>query len=38
VFPNYQFVLYNQNADEVLADAHTIPVAWDGTNEGRGPE
>ena len=36
VFPDYQFVLYDQDADEVLAKAHTIPVAWDGTVEGLG--
>lgn len=37
VFPDYQFVLYDEEADEVLAEAHTIPVAWDGTVEGLGP-
>ena len=37
VFPDYQFVLYDEDADEVLAEAHTIPVAWDGTVEGLGP-
>jgi hypothetical protein len=37
VFPDYQFVLYDQDADEVLAAAHTIPIAWDGTVEGLGP-
>jgi hypothetical protein len=37
VFPDYQFVLYDQDIDEVLAEAHTIPVAWDGTVEDLGP-
>jgi hypothetical protein len=37
VFPSYQFVLYDEDADEVLAEAHTIPIAWDGTVEGLGP-
>lgn len=37
VFPDYQFVLYDEDADEVLAAAYTIPVAWDGTIEGLGP-
>ena len=30
LFPEYQFILYDPNADDVLAKAHTIPVAWDG--------
>lgn len=37
VFSDRQFVLYDQEADEVLAEGHTIPVAWDGTTEGLGP-
>jgi hypothetical protein len=37
VFPDYQFVLYDQDADEVLAEAHTIPLAWDGTVDALGP-
>jgi hypothetical protein len=37
VFPGYQFVLYDQEADEVLAEGHTVPTAWDGTVEGLGP-
>jgi hypothetical protein len=36
VFPDYQFVLYDQDSDEVLAEGHTMPVAWDGTVEGLG--
>lgn len=30
LFPEYQFILYDPDADDVLAKAHTIPVAWDG--------
>lgn len=30
LFPEYQFILYDHDADDVLAEAHTIPVAWDG--------
>jgi hypothetical protein len=37
VFPEYQFILYDQEAAEVLAEGHTIPVVWDGTTEGLGP-
>ncbi len=37
VFPDYQFVLYDQDADDVLGEAHTIPVPWDGRVEGLGP-
>ena len=37
VFPEFQFVLYDQDASEVLAEGHTIPLAWDGTTEGLGP-
>jgi hypothetical protein len=36
-FADYQFVLYDDETREVLAEGHTIPVAWDGTNEGLGP-
>jgi hypothetical protein len=35
-FPDYHFVLYDQQADEVPAEAHTIPVAGAGTVEGLG--
>jgi GNAT superfamily N-acetyltransferase len=34
VFPDFQFVAYDEEADEVLAQGHTIPLAWDGTVEG----
>ena len=37
VFPEYQFVLLDTEAGEVLAEGHTIPVAWDGTDAGLGP-
>ncbi|HXW78211.1 MAG TPA: hypothetical protein VEJ84_01865 [Acidimicrobiales bacterium] len=37
VFPEYQFVLYDQEAGEVLAEGHTIPVVWDGTTDSLGP-
>jgi hypothetical protein len=36
VFPEFQFVLYDRDSDEVLAEAHTMPLAWDGTVEGLG--
>ncbi len=32
-FPEFQFVLYDDEADEVLAEGHTIPCAWDGSRE-----
>jgi GNAT superfamily N-acetyltransferase len=28
--PEYQFALYDESADEVVAEAHTGPLAWDG--------
>jgi len=37
VFPGWQFVLYDRGEDAVLAEGHTIPVAWDGTDDGLGP-
>ncbi len=37
VFPDWQFVLYDPEEDTVLAEGHTIPVAWDGTDAGLGP-
>jgi hypothetical protein len=36
-FPEYQFVLVDDETGEVLAEGHTIPVGWDGTDEGLGP-
>jgi hypothetical protein len=35
-FPGYQFVLYDTDADVVLAEGHTLPCRWDGTDEGLG--
>jgi GNAT superfamily N-acetyltransferase len=35
-FPEWQFVLYEPAEDAVLAEGHTIPVAWDGTDGGLG--
>jgi hypothetical protein len=37
VFPDWQFVLYDPDEAVVLAEGHTIPVAWDGTDSGLGP-
>ncbi|HZU73151.1 MAG TPA: hypothetical protein VE990_10330 [Acidimicrobiales bacterium] len=37
VFPDFQFVLYDEDADEVLAEGQTIPVAWTGREEDLGP-
>lgn len=35
-FPDFQFVLYEDEEDEVLAEGHTLPCYWDGTTEGLG--
>jgi GNAT superfamily N-acetyltransferase len=32
-FAEYQFVVYD---DEVVAEGHTVPCAWDGTDDGLG--
>jgi hypothetical protein len=37
VFPEWQFVLYDPGSEEVLAEGHTIPVAWDGADASLGP-
>src|SRR5260370_19710109 len=37
VFPEWQFVLYDPGDRTVLAEGHTVPVAWDGTDPGLGP-
>lgn len=34
-FPEFQFVLYDDE-QQVIAEGHTIPCAWDGTPEGLG--
>jgi hypothetical protein len=36
-FPDFQFVLYDDEQDEVLAEGHTVPCAWDATMTGLGP-
>jgi hypothetical protein len=36
-FPEYQFVLYDDEHDEVLAEGQTIPCAWDGAMSTLGP-
>jgi GNAT superfamily N-acetyltransferase len=36
-FPDWQFVLYDPAEDAVLAEGHTIPVAWDGAEPTLGP-
>jgi GNAT superfamily N-acetyltransferase len=36
-FPDYQFVIYDAESDEVLAEGHTIPCFWDETLPGLGP-
>jgi hypothetical protein len=34
VFPDFQFVLYDDDTDTVLAEGHTMPCVWDGTLDG----
>ena len=34
VFPEFQFVLYEEEEDALLAEAHSIPCVWDGTPTG----
>ncbi len=36
-FPDYQFILYDDEIHEVLAEGHTVPLAWDGTAEDLPP-
>ena len=33
-FPEFQFVLYDEDEDVVLGEGHTIPCTWDRTPEG----
>jgi hypothetical protein len=33
-FPDHQFVLYDEAADEVVAMGHSVPLVWDGTVDG----
>ncbi len=35
-FPEFQFVLYDDGEDQVIAEGHTAPCDWDGTPEGLG--
>lgn len=35
-FPDYQFCLYHEGDQEVLAEGHTVPCPWDGTPDGLG--
>jgi GNAT superfamily N-acetyltransferase len=35
-FPAYQFVLYDEQHSEVVAEGHAAPCAWDGTIPGLG--
>ena len=35
-FPDFQFVLYDADHDDVVAEGHTISCAWDGTVQGLG--
>lgn len=37
VFPEWQFMLVDPVDETVLAEGHTVPVAWDGTDEDLGP-
>jgi GNAT superfamily N-acetyltransferase len=36
VFPEFQFALYDDEQDVVIAEGHTVPCEWDGTAEGLG--
>lgn len=35
-FPEFQFVLWDREQEEVIAEGHTAPCSWDGTPEGLG--
>jgi GNAT superfamily N-acetyltransferase len=35
-FPEFQFVLFDRDEQEVIAEGHTIACEWDGTTEGLG--
>jgi len=37
VFPDWQFILYEPGEQTVLAEGNTVPLAWDGTDDGLGP-
>lgn len=36
-FPEWQFTLFDTEAEVALAEGHTIPFGWDGTDAGLGP-
>jgi hypothetical protein len=36
-FPDWQFLVLDDESGEALAEGHTIPVGWDGTDEDLGP-
>ncbi|MFD9715734.1 N-acetyltransferase [Streptomyces sp. NPDC059076] len=36
-FPDYQFLLYDEEQDEVLGAGRSLPRSWDGTPEDLGP-
>ena len=35
-FPGFQFVLYDDEQDVVIAEGHTLPCEWDGSADGLG--
>jgi GNAT superfamily N-acetyltransferase len=35
-FPEYQFALFDAEAQDLIAEGHTVPCDWDGTTEGLG--
>jgi GNAT superfamily N-acetyltransferase len=35
-FPEFQFLLYDAEQHEVIAEGHTLPCDWDGTPDGLG--
>jgi hypothetical protein len=35
-FAEYQFALFDADVQEVIAEGHTVPCAWDGTTDGLG--
>ena len=34
VFPEFQYVLYDEEAGEVVAEGHSLPLTWDGSADG----
>jgi GNAT superfamily N-acetyltransferase len=36
-FPDWQFLLVDPDDQTILAEGHTVPLAWDGTDEDLGP-